>query len=70
MTAFSSLRQFLKKVRRFIPHQHLKRGFLLAEINLHTLIPLFMPGSVHSVSASWDNCGWMFSDELHVSLFP
>ena len=40
------------------------------EICSHTLIPLFMPGSVHSGSASWDDCGWMFPDKLGVSLFP
>ena len=34
-----------------------------------TLIPLFMPGSVHSGSASWDDCGWVFPDELLVSSF-
>ena len=37
---------------------------------LLTLIPLFRPGSVHSGSASWDDCGWAFPDELCVSLFP
>ena len=37
--------------------------FLLieVEISLYTLIPLYMPGSVHSGSASWDDCGQMFS---------
>ena len=35
-----------------------------------TLIPLFRPGSIHSGSASWDNCGQMFPDKLHASLFP
>ena len=35
-----------------------------------TLIPLFIPGSVHSGLASWDNCGRMFPDKLCVSLFP
>ena len=29
-----------------------------------------MPGSVHSGSASWDDCGQMFSDKLRVSSFP
>ena len=29
----------------------------------------FRPGSVHSGSVSWDNCGWTFSDELHASFF-
>ena len=27
-------------------------------------------GSCHSGSASWDDCGWVFPDEFHVSLFP
>ena len=39
------------------------------EINSCTQIPLFRPGSVHSGSLSWDNCGWVFSDKLHVSSF-
>ena len=30
----------------------------------------FMPGSVHSGSGSWDDCGWAFPDELRVSSFP
>ena len=37
------------------------------EINSCPLIPLFMLESVHSGSASRDNCG---PDELHVSSFP
>ena len=40
------------------------------EISLCTLIPLFMPGSVHSGSASWDECSWTLPDKLHVSLLP
>ena len=36
---------------------------------MHT-IPFFMPGSVNSGSASWDNCGQMFPDKLCMSLFP
>ena len=35
-----------------------------------TLIPLCMPGSVHSVWASQDNCGRMFPDKVRVSSFP
>ena len=35
-----------------------------------TLIPLFMPGSVHSGSAGWDDCVRMFPDKLRVSSFP
>ena len=34
-----------------------------------TLIPLFRPGSVHNDSASRDDCGQAFSDELRVSSF-
>ena len=40
------------------------------EISLRTLIPLFRPGSVYNGSASWDNCGRVFPDELCVSSFP
>ena len=39
------------------------------EINSLTLIPLFRPESIHSVSASWVDCGWVFPDKLCVSLF-
>ena len=31
---------------------------------------LFMPGSVHSGSASWDDCGRVFPYKLRVSSFP
>ena len=44
--------------------------FSKVEISSRTLIPLFMPGSVHNGSASWDDCGWMFHDKLRVSSFP
>ena len=44
--------------------------FFKVEIRLHTLFPLFRPGSVHGGSASWDNCDWVFPDKLRVSLFP
>ena len=40
------------------------------EISSRTLIPLLMPGSVHNGSAGWDNCGWMFPDQLRVSSLP
>ena len=39
------------------------------EINSHTLIPLFTPGTVHSGSASRDDCARMFPDKLRVRLF-
>ena len=44
--------------------------FFLVEISSHTLIPLYRPGSVHSGSASWDDCEQVFPDDLRVSLFP
>ena len=44
--------------------------FFLMEISLCTLIPLFMPGLVHSGSGSSDNCDQVFPDELNVSSFP
>ena len=44
--------------------------FFKEEISLHTLISLFMPGSVYNVSASWDDCVWMFPEKFHMSLFP
>ena len=40
------------------------------EINSRTLIPLLMPGPIHSGSACRDDCGQMFPDKLHVSSFP
>ena len=40
------------------------------DINSHTLIPLFMPGSVHNGLTSRDDCGWMFPDKFRVSSFP
>ena len=43
---------------------------LEVEISSRTLIPLFLPGPVHSGSASWDDCGRRFPDKLHMSLFP
>ena len=44
--------------------------FFLMEISSCTQIPLFRSESVHSGSASWDDCGWVFPDKLHMSLFP
>ena len=41
--------------------------FLVVEISSRAL-PLFMPRSVHSGSASWDDCGWTFPDKLLRSL--
>ena len=44
--------------------------FVLMEISSRALIPLFKPGSVHSGSVSWDDCGQTFPDKLRVSSFP
>ena len=65
---FPHLQEFLENVRSFIPCLHF--FFFKVEISSHALFPLFMWGSVHSGSVSWDDCGWMFHDKLHVSLFP
>ena len=43
-------------------------NFLL-EISSYTLVPLFIPGSVHSGLASSDDCGQMFPYKLCVSSF-
>ena len=40
------------------------------EISSRTLISPLRPGSVHSGSASWDDCGRMFPDKLCLSSFP
>ena len=34
------------------------------EISSCAPIPLLRPGSVHSGSVSWDDCGWVFLDEV------
>ena len=47
-----------------------KKKYVQVVISSLTPISLSKPGSVHSGSASWDNCGWVFPDELRVSLFP
>ena len=44
--------------------------FFKVEIRSHALIPLLMPGSVHSGSASWEDCCRMFPYKLRVSSFP
>ena len=44
--------------------------FFTVKIRSCTLNPLFRLGSIHSGSASWDDCGRVFPDELHVSSFP
>ena len=46
-----------------------KYFFFKVEISSCTLIPIFRPGSVHSGSATWDNCDQVFLDKLGVSSF-
>ena len=43
--------------------------FFLSGDSLHTLIPLFRPGSIYSRSVSRDNCDRVFPDKLRVSSF-
>ena len=58
-----------ENVRQVIPRQRFF-FFFEVEISSRTLISLFMPGSVHSGSVSWDDCGRIFPDKLRVSSFP
>ena len=44
--------------------------FFTVEINSRAVFPLFRPESVHSGSASWDDCDQVFLEELRVSSFP
>ena len=44
--------------------------FCEVEISSRTPIPLFMPGSVHSGSASCGDCDRIFPNKLRVSSFP
>ena len=40
------------------------------DMNSLTPIPLFRPGSVHSDSSTWDDCGQVCPDKLCVGSFP
>ena len=53
---FPRLQGFLENVRPFIPRLRFFFFFCKVEISKRTLIPLFRPGSVHSGSASGDDC--------------
>ena len=55
---------------RMFDHSFPPALFFKVVISSRTLIPLFKPGSVHSGSASCDDCGRMFPDKLRVSSFP
>ena len=65
---FPHVRGFGENVRQFIPCLHFF-FFFKVEISSHKLVPLFRQKSVHGGSASWDNCDWVFLDELRVSSF-
>ena len=62
-----------KDFRRMFDHSFLACAFffnLEVEISSCTLIPLFVPGLVHSGSVSWDVCGQTFPSKLQISSFP
>ena len=63
---------FLGRVQRITPRLYFLVYYLFCLVNISwdAAIPLFKLSSAHSGSASWDNCGWSFPDELHVSSFP
>ena len=44
--------------------------FFQVEVSSRMSLSLFRLGSAHSDSASWDDCSWIFPDELRVSSFP
>ena len=44
--------------------------FFKVAVSSCTPIPLLLPGSVHNGSTNWDDFDQVFSDKLHVSLFP
>ena len=61
---WENVRPFVSRLRFFF------FSTFTVEISSRTLIPLVKPGSVHSGSASWDDCARVFPDELRVSSFP
>ena len=68
MVAFFSLARILGECSNI--HSLPVLCFFKVEIRSHTLIPLFMPESVHSGLASGDDCGQVFPDKLWRSSFP
>ena len=60
---FPRLWGFGENVQPFISHLQFV-SFFEMEISSHTLILLFRPGSVHSGSASWEDCGWVVPDKF------
>ena len=71
VVAFSSLARILGECLTInSPPALVKKKLFKVEISSRTLIPLIRPGSVHSNSASWDDCNCVFFEELRVSSFP
>ena len=71
VVAFSSLARILGECSTI--HSPLALfffSFFKLDFSSCTLIPLFMPGSVHSGSVTWDDCGRIFPDKLRASSFP
>ena len=68
---FFACEDFWRKVRDFNPCLRFFFFFFKAEISSRTPnLPFFRPVPVRSSSASWDDYGQMFPDELRVSSFP
>ena len=68
MAAFSTMARMCEECSTI--HSPPRLFFFKVEISSRTLILLFWPGSVHSGSASIDNCGRVFPEELRVNSFP
>ena len=66
----SSLARILREGSTINSPRALNFFFFKVEISSHTPVSLFRPGSVHSGSASWDDCDRVFPYELRVSSFP
>ena len=67
MMTFSSLARFMGKVKRFIPRLSFLVSFLSGDQIAYTSFTFL--GQDQSSSASWDDCGPVFPDELSVSSF-
>ena len=63
------LRSFLSFIFRLFSSPACVFSFFFVEIISRRVIPLFTPSSVHSGSASWDDCDQLFPDKLRVSSF-
>ena len=67
VVAFSARARIWGECWPFIRRLHFFFFFLKVDISVRTLIPLSMPESVHSGSASWVDIGRMSPEELCVS---